>query len=190
MPPAHDYTSRFVSFEEPGLKIYAAHRVVPESCFVDFDRALPAIKACFDCFSISEAGIEKGLAEGGSANCLFVMHTKAKGTWLLKLKEEHRQFLVGDDRSPAWQALDVAVLHRGVLNKLLEIPDTVNLVYEKDAHKAVSLVNEGTASVAFLLRPTRPEQVRDCAEAFEPMPQKSTYFFPKLPSGTVIYPFA
>ncbi len=186
----YDYImAGFVSFEEPGLKIYAAHRVVPESCSVDFDTALSAIKACFDCLLICEADIEKRLAEGGSANCLFVMHTKAKGTWLLKLKEEHRQFLVGDDRSPAWQALDVAVLHRGVLNKLLVIPDTVDLVYEKDAHKAVSLVNEGMASVAFLLRPTRPEQVRDCAEAFEPMPQKSTYFFPKLPSGTVIYPF-
>jgi len=120
--------------------------------------------------------------------CVYLC-TQEHGTWLLTLKEDKRLALVGDDRSPAWQALDVAVLHRGLLNKLLNVSDDIDLIYEKDAREAVALVDSGKASVAFLLRPTRSEQVRDCAEAFEPMPQKSTYFFPKLPSGTVIYSF-
>jgi uncharacterized protein (DUF1015 family) len=179
----------FVAFEDPGLKIYAAHRVVPGSCPIDFDAAMSEIKTCFECMPITDAEMERVLAQDSSGTCVFVMHTKDHGTWLLKLKEEKRKCLVGDDRSPAWQALDVAVLHRGLLNQLLGIPDTVDLIYEKDMQKAIAITNCGTASASFLLRPTRPEQVRDCAEAFEPMPQKSTYFFPKLPSGTVIYSF-
>jgi len=179
----------FVSFEDPGLKIYAAHRVVPKSCNFVFKSAIASLQSFFECNRTTGSEAEQVLAEDSPNNCVFVMHTKEHGIWALALKEEKRKLLTGDDRSPAWQALDVAVLHKGILNQLLGISDGVDLVYEKDAHKAISMVNEGAAAVAFLLRPTRPEQVRACAEAFEPMPQKSTYFFPKLPSGTVIYSF-
>lgn len=186
----YDYVmAGFVAFEEPGLKIYAAHRVVPQSVSPDFDSCLEKLRTCFACQKIAENVTEKDLAKADADACAFIMHTKEHGTWLLTLKEENRLALVGDERSPAWQALDVAVLHRGILNQLLGVSDDVPLIYEKDARAAVSLVADGKASAAFLLRPTRSEQVRDCAEAFEPMPQKSTYFFPKLPSGSVIYSF-
>ena len=46
----------------------------------------------------------------------------------------------------------------------------------------------GAALMAFVLKPTRTDQICACAEATEPMPEKSTYFFPKLPTGGVLYP--
>jgi uncharacterized protein (DUF1015 family) len=184
----YDYImAGFVSFEEPGLKIYAAHRVVPKSFNVDFGSIMSKFQDYFECRQLSEVSGVAGLAEDPADACVFIMHTKDNGAWLLRLKEDQRTALVGTDRKPAWQALDVAVLHRGILNQLLGISDGVDLIYEKDSTTAISLVDRGEASLAFLMRPTRPEQVRDCAEAFEPMPQKSTYFFPKLPSGAVIY---
>ncbi|MCK5861943.1 MAG: DUF1015 family protein, partial [Candidatus Hydrogenedentes bacterium] len=178
----------FVAFEEPGLKIYAAHRVVPQSVTIDFEKCMERIRDYFECRELSSDVTEKDLAQAKEDDCVFIMASQKQGTWLLTLKEEKRKALLNSDRGASWQALDVAILHRGILDQLLGVPDDVQLIYEKDAQTAVSLVSNGTASIAFLLRPTSSEQVRDCAEALEPMPQKSTYFFPKLPTGTVIYP--
>jgi uncharacterized protein (DUF1015 family) len=62
------------------------------------------------------------------------------------------------------------------------------LTYTPDAREAVRRVDEGDASVAYLLRPTRIEDVFELARRGEVMPQKSTYFFPKLVSGLLFHP--
>ena len=54
-----------------------------------------------------------------------------------------------------------------------------------DGEQAIELVGSGAYDVAFLMRPTPVEQVRDIAAAGVNMPPKSTYFFPKLPTGLV-----
>ncbi|HDP34905.1 MAG TPA: DUF1015 domain-containing protein [Candidatus Hydrogenedentes bacterium] len=186
-PARHDYImAGFIAFEEPGLKIYAAHRAVSEPFPFNFEECMGRLTKYFDCRELPPDASDKDL-DGVEAVCAFIMRTRGRGTWLLCLKEEKRLELLGDDRGEAWRALDVAVLHRGVLSRLLGVGDDVYLIYEKDAGVAATLVDSGRAALAFLLRPTRPEQVRACAEAFEPMPQKSTYFFPKLPSGAVMY---
>ena len=110
------------------------------------------------------------------------------GQCLVRLKDSvDRAEMLGTDRGPAWRALDIAVLHRGILENILGLPEGVKLSYERDAQKAVADVLAGTKGMAFIVNATRPEQVRACAEAAEPMPQKATYFFPKLPSGMVIH---
>jgi uncharacterized protein (DUF1015 family) len=55
--------------------------------------------------------------------------------------------------------------------------------YTPDWHEAVRAVDEGEAEVAVLMRPTRIEDVFAVAQRGETMPQKSTYFYPKLVSG-------
>ena len=60
--------------------------------------------------------------------------------------------------------------------------------YTSRAGEAVGAVDAGEAEGAFLLRPPTIEQVRAVAERGETMPQKSTYFFPKLPSGLLFLP--
>jgi uncharacterized protein (DUF1015 family) len=52
----------------------------------------------------------------------------------------------------------------------------------------VAAVDSGRAQAAFLLRAPTIEQVRAVAERGETMPQKSTYFFPKLTSGLLFHP--
>jgi uncharacterized protein (DUF1015 family) len=93
--------------------------------------------------------------------------------------------------SPALRTLDVSVLHRLVLEKMLHItPEAqeqqTNLKYVKNFDEPFSLVQSGHYQLAFLMNPTRMVQVRDVANAGEKMPQKSTYFYPKLLSGLVI----
>ena len=60
--------------------------------------------------------------------------------------------------------------------------------YTPRAEEAVARVDRGEAGAALLLRPPTIEQVRAVAERGETMPQKSTYFFPKLPSGLLFLP--
>ena len=59
--------------------------------------------------------------------------------------------------------------------------------YTPRADEAVALVDSGEAEAAFLLRPPTIEQVREVAAAGQTMPQKSTYFYPKLLSGLLFH---
>ena len=60
--------------------------------------------------------------------------------------------------------------------------------YTADAAAAVAAVDGGAAEAAFLLEPVTVEQVARFAHAGETMPQKSTFFYPKLTSGLLVYP--
>ena len=183
----HDYVmAGFVAFEEPGLKIHAAHRVLPATFGVNLDALLARLETYFNCTPLPKGDAMLESLEEEDDRCAMIMYS-ARGAWRLVLREDQRDALLGRDRAEAWRNLDVAVLHRGILGNLLNTPDTLDLLYENDASEAMARVDAGTAVLAFLLRATRAEQVRACAEAFEPMPQKSTYFFPKLPSGAAIY---
>ena len=58
-----------------------------------------------------------------------------------------------------------------------------NLIYTRDAKEALALVREGRATCSFILNSTKIHQIRDVAAASDKMPQKSTYFYPKLITG-------
>ena len=94
----------------------------------------------------------------------FVVHTR-EGTWIAS--DQHSS------------ATDVARLdHVGIGERS----------YTPVAADAVAAVDSGEAEVAFLLRPTLIEQVQESCEEGEVMPQKSTYFYPKLHSGVLLFP--
>ena len=65
----------------------------------------------------------------------------------------------------------------------------INLTYTKSFEEAIASVQNGTMQCSFVLNPTRVEQIRDVATAGEKMPQKSTYFYPKLITGMVMNSF-
>jgi uncharacterized protein (DUF1015 family) len=62
------------------------------------------------------------------------------------------------------------------------------VTYTPQAAEAVAAVDRGEAEAAFLLRPTRIEDVWEIAARGDVMPQKSTFFYPKLTSGLLLYP--
>ena len=91
--------------------------------------------------------------------------------------------------SHAWKSLDVTVLQELVLWPLLGIhpdhPATLErLSFVKDTAGALAAADDH--DVAFILRPTRMDQLRAVSLAGELMPQKSTYFYPKLLSGLLM----
>lgn len=103
----------------------------------------------------------------------------------LAIKAKH-----GDD----WKHLDVSVLQELVIAPLFSInynePETLTrLAFSKDENELLDGVADGTLDVAFIMRAVRMNQLRSVSLAGETMPQKSTYFYPKLPSGFVYRTF-
>jgi uncharacterized protein (DUF1015 family) len=93
------------------------------------------------------------------------------------------------ERSDAWKALDVSLLHTLLIDPLIaEIgrPREEVVRYTRSAHEAVAAVRAGTADVALFLNPTPVNRVLDVADAGDLMPEKSTYFYPKPPAGLVM----
>jgi len=95
--------------------------------------------------------------------------------------------------SGAVQRLDLAALHVAILGDRLgitgeDVAAGVRLAYTRDAAEAIARVAAGAAAAAILVRPTRMDQLADVANAGDVMPQKSTYFYPKLLTGMVFNP--
>jgi len=102
---------------------------------------------------------------------------------------------IAGEKSEAWRRLDVTVLHKLILEKLLGIDEAVlaaqtNVEYIKDFGEAtqqgLDKVDSGVGQGMFFLNPTRIQEVEDVARNGEKMPQKSTFFYPKVYSGLVL----
>lgn len=181
--PANFALMGFVSFSDPGLKIYPPHRVVSPPKSFDADTFLKGLSQWFQVTQVDEAMPAKVKASGELGTLGLAI--PGRGSYLLAFKGDRVAFL-GDDRGPSWRALDVALLHRGIIERLLGIPEGTVFGYEKSVTGALKAVRD-EGKLAFILQPTLSGQICACADAKEPMPQKSTYFFPKLPSGAVIH---
>ena len=95
-------------------------------------------------------------------------------------------------KSESYRALDVSILHELILDQLLgvgaeELAAGAHVSYTIDAQEALEKAASG-GGAAFLMRSTPVTQVQAVAQAGDKMPQKSTYFFPKLVTGLVLRP--
>ncbi len=99
-------------------------------------------------------------------------------------------------KSPAWRQLDVAILQHLVFDRMIApnfVPKSakMNWAFPHEAHEVATLCRAAGGTqyrVGFLLQPTPLTAVRDLCNANELMPQKSTFFYPKLATGMVINP--
>ena len=98
--------------------------------------------------------------------------------------------LMRDRKTDEWKRLDVSALHSAIFDNILSVDNSEgNITYVREAEKGRDLVDDGSHMAAFFLNPTRVEQLKAVAEQGEMMPQKSTYFYPKLLTGLVIHRF-
>jgi uncharacterized protein (DUF1015 family) len=93
---------------------------------------------------------------------------------------------------PVLRRTDVVLLHAGILQPILGItPEAqaakTNLWYPQNADAALAELRGGRGDVLFLMNATPTAEVRDVAEAGHVMPQKSTFFYPKVPTGLAIH---
>ena len=181
-----------VNMEHEGLVVFPTHRII---------RDLPAYRA-EDVLSACAAGFEITKIEGGLEGAQALLDSRYAegkiafvlydgGYTLLTLTDGEAMARLAPDHSEAWQGLDVSVLHSLVLERCMGIDkenmaNQKNLIYTRDAAEAVAAVDSGSANCCFLLNPTRVEQIAAVAAAGDKMPQKSTYFYPKIITGAVM----
>lgn len=187
--------------EDDSLKIFSAHRLLKDFNDIDWKKLNEKAK---DFFWIKELPINdidktfKLLEEEGKKRHAFGIvynNNNAVETLLLVSKSERKLLGKMDEHSPAWKHLDVSVLHTLIFSHILgfeeeTLQNTSRLSYEVDRYKTIDLVKKGTYQAAFLLNPTKVEEVRLVANRQEKMPGKATYFYPKVSSGFFINIFS
>ncbi len=186
-------TMMMVNIENDGLTVFPTHRIVRD--LPNFDLGALTEK-CSEYFEITpylnrekgEIGLEKAYSENKKA---FVLFTGDNNYTLMVLKDAALMESLMPNASKALRELDVSVLHTLVLERIFGIDkqnmaEQINLTYTRSADEALAAVDGKRANCCFLLNPTRVSEIRDVAAAGEKMPQKSTYFYPKLATGLVM----
>lgn len=139
-------------------------------------------------------GLFQKLKESARLGISFVLYFGKGEYWLLKqrpgVKLAEKIKIDGPDEL---KLLDVSVIHSLLIEGALKITkedvkSQKNIIYTKDVAESVRLVDRGDAKMACLMNPTRVDQVEAIAGKGFLMPQKSTFFYPKLLSGLVISP--
>lgn len=176
-----------VDMASPGLVVLPTHRVIV-NMDIDIPGFLKKAEEYFEITDIEDVSDVKNVLASNAKKHAFVMYAKGGGARLLVLKE------AVDVGETAVSGLDVSVLHDLLLEKILKIDrenlkNQKNLVYTRDIAEAVEAVDSGASPAAFILNPTKVEQIRAVASEGGKMPQKSTYFYPKLIAGLTVNQF-
>ena len=186
-----------VNMENKGLVVFPTHRIVKN---LENFSAEKVIEDCKPYFDIAEApgeermqaALNKFYDEGKKA---FAMYTGYGKCYVMTLKDEGAVKKLLPEMSEAYCGLDVTVLHSLVLERILGIDkenmaNQKNLTYTRSRQEALEAVDMDGADCSFILNPTKVSEIRDVAAAGEKMPQKSTYFYPKLITGLVMNKFS
>jgi uncharacterized protein (DUF1015 family) len=131
------------------------------------------------------------LADASPAHPRFGFYDGSYAVMELKKLDSMAEILPGS--AEEFRQLDVAILHELVIERVMglskeSVASLENLTYLRDPNPGMAEVDNGNANFLFYLNPTRIEQIKACTVAGERMPQKSTDFFPKVPSGLVALP--
>jgi uncharacterized protein (DUF1015 family) len=176
------------AFEDKGLLVLPTHRLI-RNVAAGVLESLPA--------KLKEIGFDVSAIDGDAPEL-------APGTQgfdlLLGDGSLHRAVLahgvdpaakIDGPQSAAWKSLDVSILHKLVLEDLVDIPmsslaGTDKVRYTRDAIEAQEKVASGEFQAAFLLSRPTLDGIRAVSQTGDRMPQKSTFFYPKLLSGLVM----
>jgi uncharacterized protein (DUF1015 family) len=205
-PAAGYQMMAFVNTCQDGLLILATHRLVGNLKNFDFEKLVTDLSGDFEVseypFDSADAKarakkkmFEQMKAEFDEDRTAFGIYTGGNAFHLTVLKDRALVDSVSSDKSDAWKSLDVSVLHTLILEKLLAIDDKslasgAHLEYVKDSggavDKSIDEVDSGRKQVAFFMNPAKMKQLQMVTAAGEKMPQKSTYFYPKMYTGLTI----
>ena len=184
-----------IDMENEGLVVFPTHRMIKGLEKFDEAEAISKISEFFDVCEIARGDIDAKLAKNVDKKS-YVFCTKSGKFYLLTLKDgdaaKAELDALNPGKSDAYKGLDVTVLHSLILEKLFGIDkenmaNQINLKYTRDTDEACDCVKNDEFNCAFILNATKVHEIKDVARAGEKMPQKSTYFYPKLITGPVMY---
>jgi uncharacterized protein (DUF1015 family) len=196
----------FINTHSTGLVILPTHRVVSRIPNFDFEKFRKASAKYFDWYAYPFSKPEERAAAYAEFHKDFQGHRHgrraigayaagggaAQAFYLFALRKDADLEQLLPDVSEGQRGLDVVLLHRLILDKVLGITAEAvtaekNVTYEREMDAAIAAVDNGNAQLALLLNPVSVAQVAEIALGGDVMPQKSTDFYPKLLSGLAIF---
>ena len=192
---AFNYTlMSLVDFDDPGLVILPPHRLIrgmSSSKLVGLEYKL---KAFFDVEEMPLSlpsiwsRVDKLLADESEIR-LFLFGLNDKNLLLLTLRDfTSASKMMPYFHSVLYKRLDVSIVDHVILEELLGLSseDEIKISYNYDRRDAVKQVLKQEHQLAFIIGPIHSRRIKEISDAGERMPRKSTYFYPKLPSGLVL----
>ena len=174
-----------VRADDPGLVVGATHRLAHVPVPADLDARLAGE---WNVAAISADALAGELPDGSNAIGIY----RGGGTALLVSPLDGARARIPADVPRAWRELAPALLQYALLAPQLDIDEAAlaggrAITYEHYLDAALTAVRSGEARAAFLLPAPTLSDVFTTADAGDKMPQKSTYFVPKLPTGLVLH---
>jgi len=181
-----------VAMQDEGLTVFPTHRLVKDTTPETQEALATTLRESFD---ISELGSTDELppALGDGPLELGYIDNHFQRPFRLTLKDQAIADEVLADFPEPYRRLDTAVLESLVLKGPLGLTDDDidhqnGLTYSRTDAEAVRMVADKEVDLAFFLRPNPVSQVQEIAATGVNMPPKSTYFFPKVPTGLLFNP--
>ncbi len=176
------------SIADPGLVLLPTHRMISKLPF-DGAELLSRVSSQFEVIETPaesliaelESDKEKGVRSFG------VVLDGGQAVKLVTKNDNELVGLVEGDGSSALKSLDVTILHSVIFEKLLGIKGLDLISYTRDPEEAIASASNGQVAASFLMIPPSVEDMKVIAGGGEKMPQKSTYYFPKILSGLVLW---
>jgi len=184
-----------VEFSDPGLLILAPHRLVrgiPKATLSGFASKLKSF------FSVEALPLKSPDVWARVGDLL--VYTQKMRMVIFGIDLDNLYVVTLDDpaavstmmpyfHSELYKKLDVSVVDHVILENLLELSrekEKNNLDYSYEMADAVQRVLRQEFQLAILLSPVKPEMIKEISDNRDKMPRKSTYFYPKCPSGMII----
>ncbi len=206
-PAAKYQMLAFTNTCQEGLVVLATHRLVGNLENFNMDKLIADLRENFEITQFKfdpnpqartdarQKMLAQLKAEHDKDKNAFGIYAANNVFYVAVLKDKRTMDSIVPNMSSAWRTLDVSVLHKLILEKLLGIDEERiarggNLEYVKDTHNAIdntiSQVDAGQKQVAFFMNPIKMQQLKTVTDAGERMPQKSTFFYPKMYTGLTI----
>ncbi len=179
------------AFEDPGLVVLPTHRLVKGISADRMEQLVLQLDRYFTVRSLPIADLRAWIKVEVAGEKRFAIITR-QGSYSLTLRDmAQAEAAMQPGHCVAWQHLDVTILQALVLDRTLGIDwqtlaHTPDVAYTRDEEEAVQKVQSGEFQLACLLQNPTVTEVRDVAAAGDKMPQKSTFFYPKLWSGLIL----
>lgn len=195
--PVHFVLTMCVSMHDTGMIVLPTHRLFRGFAALSSQQLTEKLQGSFHCQRLGQG---PGLAaevwdsiEQSADQGQLGFYCPVDQVWVLASitdSGQQRMAEAASEQSPGWQGLGVSILHRLVIETLLQHEQLPKPTYVHQVKELVSELEqqEGEGySLATLVMPATLDHIRQISEAGERMPAKSTYFYPKLLSGLVIH---
>ncbi len=182
-----------IDFQDPGLLILPPHRLLRGLNVSRLAELKSSLSAFFDTETLAYKGADSWSKldkwQNEDWKRLVIYGLEGDDFLLLTLKDfETAARFMPNFHTDIYKKLDVSMVDHIILEEMLGVKHEgdAGIAFNYDREDSVKKVQSGEFQLAFIIKAVRPETIKAISDASDRMPRKSTYFYPKLPSGLVV----